>query len=207
MRTFLAVPVLPPALATFQALRERLVAGVGKVRWAPAETPHITLHFFGALDDDAAAIALAALRPALAEHTPITMRLRGLGAFPSNHRPRVLWCGVDGEVDALSAVAHSCAVALGSAGFAVGDRPWRAHCTVGRPREPWPAESLQAWRAAAAEEPCTPAFTAGLAVLYESVRGPAGGVRHVPRVTLPFGVGRAQERVGGNGVVESDHRF
>jgi RNA 2',3'-cyclic 3'-phosphodiesterase len=187
MRAFLAVPVLPPALAGFQALRERLVAGVGNVRWAPSESPHITLHFFGALDDDAASTALAALRPALAEHTPVTLRLRGLGAFPSDHRPRVLWCGVDGDVDLLSAVARSCTLALSSAGFAVDDRPWRAHCTLGRPREPWPADALHAWRAAAAEEPCTAAFTAGHAILYESVNGP-GGARHIPRVTLPLGV-------------------
>jgi 2'-5' RNA ligase len=206
MRAFLALPVLPPALAAFQALRERLVAGVGNVRWAPAESPHITLHFFGALDDDAAARALAAVRPALNKHAPFALRLRGLGAFPSSHRPRVLWCGVDGEVDALSAVAHSCAVALGSGGFAVENRPWRAHCTVGRPREPWPAAALHAWRAAAAEEPCTPGFTAGHAILYESVNG-QGGVRHVPRVTLPLGAGRAREPVGRNGVVESDARF
>jgi 2'-5' RNA ligase len=197
--------VLPPALAGFQALRERLVAGVGSVRWAPAESPHITLHFFGALDDDAAATALAALRPALAEHTPVTLRLRGLGAFPSGHRPRVLWCGVDGDLDPLSALARSCTVALSSAGFAVEDRPWRAHCTLGRPREPWPAEALHAWRAAAAEEPCTLTFTAGHAILYESMNGPSG-VRHVPRVTLPLGVGRDSEPVGGNSGLENDQR-
>jgi 2'-5' RNA ligase len=206
MTAFVAIPVLQPALAAFQALREQLVAGVGGVRWAPAESPHITLHFFGALDDDSMARALAALRPALAEHTPFTVRLRGLGAFPSNHRPRVLWCGVDGDVDTLRAVAHDCAVALGSAGFAVEDRPWRAHCTLGRPREPWPSEALHAWRAAAAEDPCTPAFTAGHAILYESVRR-SGGVRHIPRVTLPLGVRRAERPVAGNRVEEGDRRL
>lgn len=206
MRAFLAIPVLQPALAAFQALRERLVAGVAGVRWAPAESPHITLHFFGALDDDAAARALAALRPALAEHTPFAVRLRGLGAFPSTQRPRVLWCGVEGDMDALSAVAQTCGVALGSAGFAIEDRPWRAHCTLGRPREPWPSDALHAWRAASAEDPRTPAFTAGHAILYESVNG-RDGVHHVPRFTLPLGVGRSQEPVAGKSVVEGDRRF
>jgi 2'-5' RNA ligase len=206
MRAFIAIPVLQPALAAFQDLRERLVAGVGSVRWAPADNAHVTLHFFGALDDDAAARAVAALRPALAEHTPFTVSLRGLGAFPTNQRPRILWCGVDGDVDALSAVAHGCRVALGAAGFAVEDRPWRAHCTLGRPREPWPPEALHAWRAAAAEDPRTPAFTAGHVILYETVNG-RDGVCHLPRVTLPLGAERVDESVAEQSVGEGGRRF
>lgn len=188
MRAFLAVPVLPPALGPFWALRERLTAEVGAVRWAPAESPHITLHFFGALSDAAAVRALDALRSALADQMPITLSLRGLGGFPSDRRPRVLWWGVDGDLDALEALARACAVALGGAGFAVEDRRWRPHCTVGRPRHPWPAAALQSWLAVARDEPRTPVFTADRAVLYESVRGP-GGIAHVARATVGLGAG------------------
>jgi 2'-5' RNA ligase len=109
-------------------------------------------------------------------------------------------------VDALIGVAHACALALGAAGFAVEHRTWRAHCTLGRPREPWPSEALRAWRDAAAEEPCTPAFTADHAILYESVTR-SDGVRHVPRVTLPLGVGQPKDPVAGKGAVEGDRRF
>jgi RNA 2',3'-cyclic 3'-phosphodiesterase len=190
VRTFLAVPVVAPALEHFAALRERLVAEVGEVRWAPPDSPHITLHFFGALDDASAARGLEALRPALAEQTPVTLRLRGLGAFPSDRHPRVLWCGVDGDLVALRALARACHLALGAAGFAVEARPWHPHCTVGRPRQPWPDQALQSWLALARRDPSTPLFTADQAVLYESVGGP-GGVSHVPRATVAMGGGRA----------------
>ncbi|MDQ6848132.1 MAG: RNA 2',3'-cyclic phosphodiesterase, partial [Candidatus Dormibacteraeota bacterium] len=138
MRAFLAIPVQSPALAAFQTLRERLVTAVPAVRWAPAETPHLTLHFFGTISSDDARRALAVLRPVVAELPPMTLRLRGLGAFPSATRPRVLWCGVDGDVVALDDCARACTAALHVAGFAVENRPYRAHCTVGRPRQPWP---------------------------------------------------------------------
>ncbi len=186
VRAFLAVPILEPALESFAALRERLIARVGEVRWAPPQSPHVTLHFFGALDDASAGRALAALRPALAVQTPVRLRLRGLGAFPSDRHPRVLWCGVDGDLVALHALAEACRAALGGAGFAVEARRWHAHCTVGRPRQPWPDEALQSWLDLAREQPRTPLFTADHAVLYESVRGP-GGVSHLPRVRLTMG--------------------
>jgi RNA 2',3'-cyclic 3'-phosphodiesterase len=186
VRAFLAVPILQPALETFAALRERLIARVSAVRWAPPESPHVTLHFFGGLDDASVWRALEALTPVLAERAPVTVRLRGLGAFPSDSHPRVLWCGVDGDLVALHALADACQTALAAAGFAVEARRWHPHCTVGRARQPWPDEALQSWLELARQEPSTPPFTADHAVLYESVRGP-GGVSHLPRVRLTMG--------------------
>lgn len=190
VRAFLAVPVLEPALASFVALRQRLITAVDAVRWAPPESPHITLHFFGAIDDDSAQRALDSVRPALAEQAAVRLHLRGLGAFPSDRRPRVLWCGVGGDLNALHALAAACHSALAAAGFVVDARPWHPHCTVGRPRQQWPDKALQSWLNMAREQPSTPLFTADHAVLYESVRRP-GGVSHVPLTRMSLGGGAA----------------
>jgi 2'-5' RNA ligase len=183
VRAFLAIPVLPPALAGVQSLRSRLVAEIDSVRWAPADSPHITLHFFGSISATEAARALAALRPATAVHSTMALRLHRLGVFPSLRGARVLWCGVDGEVAALASLVDDCATVLRAAGFAVDDRAFHPHCTLGRPRQPWPSTSLERWEAEAAAEPATAVFRADRTVLYESVRE-AAGVRHVARDTL-----------------------
>lgn len=185
MRAFLAIPVLPPALAGFHALRERLVADITTVHWAPADSPHITLHFFGTVTAAEAQQAVLVLRPVAAAHSSMTLRLAGLGSFPVPRRPRVLWWGVAGDAAALTALASACTAALCAAGFPVTDRPYRPHCTLGRSRQPWPAAALNAWQGAAAESPATASFVADRAILYESV-GASTGVRHVPRVTLPL---------------------
>jgi 2'-5' RNA ligase len=185
VRAFLAIPVLPPAVADYEALRKRLGAAVDAVRWAPAESPHITLHFFGSISTDASETAMAALRGAVASRAVMTLRLQGLGAFPSSRRPRVLWWGVDGEVERLAELAHLCAGTLSAAGFPVDERPYRPHCTLGRPREPWPARSLERWREAAATGPSTAAFAADRIILYESVADGAA-LRHVPRSVMPL---------------------
>jgi 2'-5' RNA ligase len=186
VRTFLAIPVRPPALEAFHTLRERLVSDIPAVRWTAAESPHITLHFFGSISAPESERALEALRPILAAQRPMTLRLHGLGSFTSAADPRVLWCGVDGDVTELTACALACRWALSTAGFSVEDRPYRAHCTLGRPRRPWPAHARECWRRQAQEGPSTPSFTADRAMLYESLTAMAG-VIHVPREVLTLG--------------------
>jgi 2'-5' RNA ligase len=186
VRAFLAIPLLPPALEDFEDLRERLVGSVPSTRWAPAESPHITLHFFGAVSSDDAERALATLRPVLRARSPMRLRLHGLGSFPAAGLAHVLWCGVGGDVNALNSCARGCMDALEAAGFPVEHRPHRAHCTLGRPRHPWPAEAREAWKQHVRDEPRTAIFTADRALLFESVRA-AAGVRHFPREMLPLG--------------------
>lgn len=186
MRAFLALPVVAPALQQIESLFEQLKTAVDGVRWAPVQTVHITLHFFGSIDDDSVARALQELQPVFAAQAPIRLQLRGLGAFPSEARPRVLWCGVAGDTDALRDLDQRCAEALAGAGFPVEGRPFQPHCTLGRPRQPWPQPVRQRWRELAARHPSTDGFIADVAVLYESVTGRCGA-RHHPRVTMPLG--------------------
>jgi len=104
VRTFVAVVPPPEALAP-------LVRAVAPLRadyaasWVPEERLHLTLAFLGELGEGAAAEVAGTLRAAAAEREPIALRLRGGGAFPRPERARVLWAGVDGDVDALASLA------------------------------------------------------------------------------------------------------
>lgn len=186
MRAFLAVPVGEPALSELAALRDGLRAGVDGVRWAPMATAHVTLHFFGSIADADCARAMATLEPVAERHPAMRLRLRGLGCFPSEARPRVLWAGVDGYIPALAELQAACASALLDAGFAVEQRAYRPHCTLGRVRSEWSANAHRAWGKLVATTPTTGWFTAERIVLYESVTGPEGA-QHRPLVGLPLG--------------------
>jgi RNA 2',3'-cyclic 3'-phosphodiesterase len=186
VRAFLALPVLAPALAQMESLTEELKTAVDGVRWAPVQTVHITLHFFGSISDDSVARAVQELRPVFAAQAPIHLQLRDLGAFPSEARPRVLWCGVAGDTEALRDLDERCTNALARAGFPVEQRPFRPHCTLGRPRLPWSETARQRWRELAARHPSTDGFIADVAILYESVTGRCGA-RHYARMMLPLG--------------------
>jgi 2'-5' RNA ligase len=186
VRAFLAIPVLPPALQGFNALREQLVRDIPAVRWSPSASPHITLHFFARISEMETRRAVAAVQPVLRAQQPMTLFLHGLGSFPSATQPAVLWWGVDGHRAELAACTNACRAALGAAGFAVEKRPFRAHCTLGRPRRPWPVETHESWRRRAREDPVTPRFIADRAIVYQSLTTAEGAI-HEPVEVLAIG--------------------
>lgn len=185
MRCFLAVPLRPPALAEAQRTLGRIRTEVDAVRWARPETLHITLHFFGAIDEDRVVAALDATRPVLQASSTFDVTIDSLGSFPDRRRSRVLWLGSSHESAGLHELAAVVRERLRAAIFPIDDRPFRAHVTLGRPRDPWPSEARAAWDHARSQGLQPTTFTADRVVLYESVTGREAAV-YVERALVPF---------------------
>ena len=193
MRCFIAVPVEAPALAGAQRLLASLREQVPGVRWVHPEALHITVHFFGNIADEQVGSGLQAVMPVADDTPPFPAGLDGLGTFPPRGRTRVLWLGASKEMPMFTALVQGCRAALRGAGFEVDERTFRAHCTLGRPREPWSQEGLDAWRAAAARPVRVAPFKAARLVLYESVSAPGGNV-YTERASFPFGASALDRR-------------
>ncbi|MFZ0128464.1 MAG: RNA 2',3'-cyclic phosphodiesterase [Candidatus Dormiibacterota bacterium] len=176
MRCFLAVPLEEPGLGTAQRLQADLRERVPEVRWARPETLHLTVHFFGQLDDRRAATALALVTPIAPNTFTFDVALDRLGAFPQRGTPHVLWLGPAGDVPELTALALECRDVLGVAGFDIEERSFHPHCTLGRPRMPWSETARAAWTAAVAESRPDVHFTASRLVLFESRSAPEGAI-------------------------------
>ena len=185
MRCFLAVPIADPALAEAQRLEASLRERVTATRWARPETLHLTVHFFGNIEEERALTAVELVRPLAARTLAFDVELGTLGTFPSRGAPRVLWLGPTRDVAPLTALALECRAALGGAGFDVEERVYHAHCTLGRPRLPWNAGARASWAAAVAEPRAVMRFTAARLVLYDSHPGPGGAV-YTERASLNF---------------------
>jgi 2'-5' RNA ligase len=190
VRSFLAVAVREPALSHAGVLLHGLASAIpGRdCRWVRGDGLHLTLHFFGELDEARVGEVTAAVAPAAAAATPFPVVLGGLGSFPSRGTPRVLWLGVVGGLEPLAVLALDCQERLRAAGFEVEDRPFAAHCTLGRPRPVWPAAARSAWAAAVAREVELPPFTVDRLTLFRSRPQPYG-VEYSVVVKLPLGSG------------------
>ena len=173
-----------PALAPVGEAMAALRAEIPEVRWVRPEGIHVSLHFFGRLAEEDVPRALAAAAPAAAAIRPFTVQLSGYGSFPGRGTPRVLWLGVGDGSAVLDELARGCCAGLAAAGFEVEERPFTAHCTLGRPPPEWPPASRRAWQRTQA--PVFPPFVADRLVLFESRPGPGGSV-YVERAALPFG--------------------
>ncbi len=115
------------------------------------ENFHLTVKFLGAVDGARVPDIAGALAEAAAGVTPFGLTLRGLGAFPSAARPRVIWAGTaDGAAD-LAALAGHVERALAALGFPAEERPFSAHVTLGRVRTPRRNPRLAQALAAAAD--------------------------------------------------------
>lgn len=185
MRCFLAVPLAEPGLAPAQRLLAGLRERIADVRWARRESLHLTVHFFGAIDEQRAADALDVVTPIASRTTAFDIALDRLGTFPPRGIPRVLWLGPGKANARLTTLVDECRVALSHAGFDVEDRPYHAHCTLGRPRSVWSDDARATWSAAAAAGVDEIHFSASRMVLYESRSAP-GGAMYIERNSLAF---------------------
>ena len=106
-----------------------------RLRWVPREQWHVTLAFYGEVDDTKAAALADRLGRAAARSRPFHIRVAGAGTFPrQSQKARVLWLGLDGEVEEMRRLADRCAGAGRRARIAMEDRPFRPHLTLGRAR-------------------------------------------------------------------------
>ena len=162
-------PALDHLAGALRPVRDR----PGAPRWVGRDAQHVTLAFFGDVPDAQVPRLTGALGGVVAGgavHLAVHLRLAGAGTFPERGDPRVLWVGVDGEVEALAGLAAAVADAARDAGIPVDRRVYRPHLTVGR----WAAAAAGDRRIAAAlGNYAGPHFTAGEVVLLRSVHAPA----------------------------------
>lgn len=154
LRVFVALPLADPIRARLAELQRRLRATLPDraVRWVRAEQIHLTLRFLGDVATDRIDPLKAALAAAVAGATVLRLEVGGLGVFPNARRPRVIWVGLGGELEALGRLQPE--VAAACAAFAAGEDPqtFRAHLTLGRVNDRFPgnaravAEALPGWR-------------------------------------------------------------
>ena len=137
MRLFLALELDPAAQRALaeqaSQLRDRLRNG--RISWVKPENLHITLRFLGETSVERAAELVAALRQANASCCPIEPN--HWGAFPTARNAKVVWAGLpNAEEQSVAALAKEVEFRLQSVGVEPEPKPFRAHVTVGRVRDP-----------------------------------------------------------------------
>jgi RNA 2',3'-cyclic 3'-phosphodiesterase len=157
-----------------QALRElvaQLKPAGRSARWVRPEGMHITLKFIGyAAPEKLETIrsALAAIRSA----QPVELHLGGIGFFPNEKRPRVVWCGMKASAN-LARLARDIERALEPLGIAAESRDFVPHLTLARFNAPVRADELVRAAAELASRDLGSARETEFH-LFESVLRPAG---------------------------------
>ena len=130
LRLFVAISLDPGPmlLEAMQDFRRRLSSS--SINWVAAQGLHITLRFLGETQADKRNSIVQALENIRPKGSPDIL-VKGAGCFGPRSSPRVIWLGVEPE-NFLKRLAADINFALREPGFALPERAFSAHLTLGR---------------------------------------------------------------------------
>jgi RNA 2',3'-cyclic 3'-phosphodiesterase len=132
MRTFIAIPLPDECRTLLDRMQQKLRSYGADVRWVAVPSIHLTLKFLGEVDPDIIASLSESLESELRSQRIFSLLLRGLGCFPNQKNPRVIWCGIDGDSMQLSQIHQQVELICNRFGFEPEDRDFHPHLTLGR---------------------------------------------------------------------------
>ncbi len=130
MRLFVALDLPDAVRHALAESIERLRPGSQHARWVRPESMHLTLKFLGHVEAE----KLTSIRDALESvhsKSAMDLRYRGLGFFPSERRPRVIWSGVEASPN-LSELVAALETAVEPLSFERESRSFFPHITLAR---------------------------------------------------------------------------
>jgi len=140
LRAFIAIELsgeLKRQISELQADLKRQAPELQALSWVRPEGIHLTLRFLGDMDERQIEPLTNVLKAAAATVPVFRLELRGLGGFPTSARTRVLWLGLTGDAEAISALHHLQATIeqeVVGLGFAGEERAFTPHLTLARVR-------------------------------------------------------------------------
>ena len=175
IRSFVAFELPPIVRQQIGRLQQELQGKGIRSRWVKPDSIHLTLHFFGDITPAQIEPIRSAMAEAAALSRPMRLAARGVGVFPGFRKARVVWTGLDGELEALAALQHGLAAAFEKIGFQGPGRRFKPHLTLGRFKKP-PRPAALAAAVEAAGGFSSPPFSVSQVILFESRLTPAGAI-------------------------------
>ena len=138
MRVFLALEISPTVKEYLQGIIKIMASRITGVRWVKSEGQHITLKFFGELDEAMVENIRTRLLSIEDKFEPFEATIKGIDAFPNKRRARVIVVTLEKGVDIAKAIFNDIEVALLPLGFEGEKRDYTPHITLGRRKEQSP---------------------------------------------------------------------
>jgi 2'-5' RNA ligase len=133
IRAFLAIEPPEDILQKISGMQEKLKREIsGRLSWTRPQGQHLTLKFFGDISKEDVNNICSAVQKRVVAEQKLNLKIEKLGVFPDARRPRVLWCGVTGDVEKLVTLQKKLDSDFAAIGFPPEDRSFKAHLTLAR---------------------------------------------------------------------------
>lgn len=132
-RTFIAINLPNELKQNLEKVIEKLkrINPDYAIRWVKPENLHLTLHFFGDLNEKQIAQVEEGIEEITKHINSFQMTTGDLGCFPNEKNPRVIFIETK-DTKSIHTLVGQLEVMLQNLGYKVDTRPWQAHITLGR---------------------------------------------------------------------------
>jgi len=135
IRIFLAFELPMEIKSIVTRVSEELRKSTFNLKWIKVDNIHLTVVFMGNIKmDDIPAIGDKIQKVCL-KYGSFNILLNGMGCFPNRRNPRVLWLGLDGDLERISHFRDALQKHLIPFGVKQEKRRFKPHLTLGRFRK------------------------------------------------------------------------
>lgn len=130
-RAFISIDIEPDE--GLRGLLSDLLGSGADLKVVRPELLHLTLKFLGDIDEGDVGAITAGIEQSVSGTRPFSLKLTGMGAFPSISNIRVVWVGIQDAKD-LTSIAGKLDGLLEKLGFERDRKGFRPHLTIARTR-------------------------------------------------------------------------
>ena len=175
LRSFLAVELPKPILKKVEEVQADLKSSPIDVKWVHSEQIHLTLKFFGNIEESKIEPIIKSVEGLSQTTSPFPLAVQGMGVFPHLKNPRVIWIGLIDTKEILIPFQKGLEEQFEKIGFQAENRSFHPHLTLGRMKSGRGKEEL-ASRIEKYREVELGEFQVEEVVLYKSDLRPTGSI-------------------------------
>jgi RNA 2',3'-cyclic 3'-phosphodiesterase len=170
MRAFLAIEITDDIKKYLKTIIKFAAMHVDGVKWVKETGQHITLKFFGEIEDEKAKQIKESILYIEKKHTPFVVTIKGIDAFPDRRRARVIIVTLENGIDNIKNIFNDIEESVLALNIEKEKRPFTPHITLGRMKIPAPLPDK------AIKDIERISFVAGSVVLFKSTLRPEGAL-------------------------------
>jgi len=132
VRVFIAVPLAVDLKTKLTALQGEFRRLPLEASWVRDASFHLTLKFLGEVDPSHVGPIASCMTATAQRYNTFSLTFSGVGVFPHEANPRVLWVGIEDETGLLRQLRQTLEAELVQIGYLPDDRPFAPHLTFAR---------------------------------------------------------------------------
>lgn len=135
LRTFISVPV-PKQVGTKKNMLFSTIDQKSTINWVKNENLHLTIKFLDYTKESEFPKLINEIKKITMNINPFNLLINGTGCFPNKKRAKVLWLGLQGDLNPLKNLFDSFESLLNTYGFQMETYDFKPHITIARIKHP-----------------------------------------------------------------------